>query len=156
MTGTEGRLQAAKMFVGLTLILGGIFWCPSRSSVSRDSQSWRLGDKTKRTHTASLQSTKRPQCSFLHHRPYNGLIGITLTHFDKMPSSGNYSPVRSVLILVLSFVLPLLANLYSDRLSTSFAALRDRSKSSAISSVNNVTTQASPILASEQTVSSIL
>lgn len=74
---------------------------------------------------------------------------------DKMPSLTEYSPVRSVIILVLSFLLPLLITSFSGQLSANVEDLwRFSSKSSAGPSIHNATSQTGPLLALDRSVSS--
>lgn len=73
-----------------------------------------------------------------------------------MATAATYSPVRSAIILILSFLLPLLASFYYDRVSAVFATSRISGTSSAVPRVYNTENQSSPILAQQQSVGAIL
>jgi hypothetical protein len=74
-----------------------------------------------------------------------------------MSTTTNSSTVRSAIILTLSFILPLLASLYSDRIYAIVRASRLSSTSYApLSGAYNATSHETPILAQQQNVSSIL
>lgn len=73
-----------------------------------------------------------------------------------MATAATYSPVRSAIILTLSFLLSLLASFYYDRLSTVLATSRFSGTSSAAPRVYNTQNQSSPILAQQQSVGSKL
>jgi hypothetical protein len=74
-----------------------------------------------------------------------------------MATTAAYSPVRSAVILTLSFLLPLLASLYSDGIYSFLAASRPSSTSHApLSNAHNYTIEESPILARQQSVGTIL
>ena len=88
------------------------------------------------------------------------LLSLHLTgsgsYISAMTTPATYSPVRSAVILTLSFLLPLLASLYYDRLSGALATARFPGTSSATPHVYNAVTQNTSILAQQQSVSYIL
>ena len=70
-----------------------------------------------------------------------------------MTKAGTYSPVRSAIVLTLSFMLPLLASLYSDRLSAGFAAFRLSGTGPVAPRLHDAAIQGTPILAQQKNVS---
>jgi hypothetical protein len=77
-------------------------------------------------------------------------------YISAMATAATYSPVRSAIILTLSFLLPLLASLYYDRVSAVFATSRFSGTSSSTPRVYNAENQNSPILAQQQSVGFII
>jgi len=68
-------------------------------------------------------------------------------------STRPYNPVRSVVILITAFLLPLLLTLYSDRLNNVYASFWSPSvNSAAAKSYSNATIQSDSILAQQQNV----
>jgi hypothetical protein len=76
------------------------------------------------------------------------------THVEVM-STSSYSPVRSAIILTISFLLPLLLSLYSDRLTNVYTSLWSPGANFAATNwYNDTTTQSDSILAQQHTVRS--
>ena len=74
-----------------------------------------------------------------------------------MATTAAYSPARSAIILTLSFILPLLASLNSDRMYAFLAASRFSSASyTPLSNAYNHTVEQSSILARQQSVGTVL
>jgi hypothetical protein len=86
-------------------------------------------------HPTDCQSAVHTQLQVMSNRPYN--------------------PVRSAIILTISFLLPLILSFYSDRLTSVYASLWSPSANSAAANrFNNTTIQSDSALAQQQSVRS--